>query len=97
MTRRFPVVYQQHLGFDSTPTAFLLGFGSLLIIGSIIAKSYTADNKIENTKRHHPKGVGYTAINHQMDKLRDNAFRVFPKLDEHYWEYSRQRKRHVKK
>ena len=93
MTRRFPSVEHQNLGFSAKPMMVFVGTLSLLVFGSIIARTITTDNKIENTKRHHPKGIGYTSINNQMDKLREKAYKTFPKMDEHYWEYSRQRRR----
>ena len=93
MTRRFQPQFTQNLGFSGKPMMLFIGVASTLIIGSIVARTIYADNKIENTKRHHPKGIGYTSINNQLDKKRNHAYKLFPKMDEHYWEYSRQRKR----
>ena len=95
MVRRFPVVYNERLGFEGKPMVFLIGTISLLVVGSVVARAMTSDNKIEHTKRHHPKGIGYTSINHQMDNMRDKAQTITPKLDEHYWEYSTKRRRHI--
>ena len=95
MVRRFPVIQEQHLGYEGTPLKLLIGGVSLLVIGSIIARSINSENKIENTKRHHPKGIGYTSISNQMDNLRDKAYKTHPHIQDTNYEYSKLRKRHL--
>ena len=48
MVRRFPVIRQTHLGFEGQPLRLLIGGFSLLVVGSLIARTLHSDNKIEN-------------------------------------------------
>ena len=93
--RRIASVVQTELGFEGPPTAYVcMGFVSLIGL-AVLARYVYEDNKIESSKRHHPKGIGYTSINRQKDNLRDATRKVSPNLDENYYEYSRHNpKRH---
>lgn len=88
-------IIQQSYGFQGTPMKYFLCGVALLIAGTAIARQFDVDNKIENTKRHHPKGIGYSGINHQMDLMREQTRKLVPKMDEHNWEYTSKRKRHI--
>lgn len=94
MTRRFLPQIQTELGFEGAPLTYMACGIACLVAATFIARKFSKDRKIENTKRHHPKGIGYTSINQQLDHLREITKKVSPNLDENYYEYSRQRKRH---
>ena len=93
--RRFPSTLNTELGFEGSPT-YIFCVGVVGLIGLAVAARYiTEDTTIEKSKRHHPKGLGYTTINQQKDKLRDITKKVQPNIDENYYEYSRHNpKRH---
>lgn len=66
--RRFPPNPQIELGFEGGPFVLVAaGFG-LLVAACFVARYVSDDNQFETTKRHHPKGIGYTSINKQKDK-----------------------------
>ena len=87
--RRFPTIAQNELGFEGTPVVYLC-IGIIALFGAVCgARIYSADNKIEKSKRHHPKGIGFTNINSQKEYLRNITKKFAPNLDEKYYEYSR--------
>ena len=93
MPRRFPVSLTKQHGFNGLPMRYLVcGLGLMLGIG-VLARVLTADNKLEATKRHHPKSIGYTSLNKQMDLMREATQKITPNIDEHFYEYSRARRR----
>lgn len=93
--RRFPVQVQDSYGFEGPVISGFVLIAGIVVIGSLVARSVFADNKIENTKRHHPKGIGYTSLNHQMDLLREKTKKFSPNLVENYYEHSRVRKQRI--
>ena len=87
--RRFPSVIQTHLGFEGKPM-MVACLGVAGLVGAIVlARCLYEDNKLEATKRHHPKGIGFTSMNHQKELLRKVTRKISPNLDENYYEYSR--------
>ena len=89
MTRRFPPNPTQTLGYEGTPMLMLgVAFAAILGTAYILRVSQTESN-VEISKRHHPKGVGFTGINKQIDKLHNKVKKFNPKIDENFYEYSR--------
>lgn len=94
MTRRFPSQISTNLGFEGAPLMYAAIGAAVLVGGIFIARTMNEDRKLENTKRHHPKGIGYTSINKQMDHFRNITKKVSPNIDENYYEYARKNKRY---
>ena len=88
MVRRFPSIPETSLGYEGTPFHMLMFGIGFLVVASMATRYITADNSMERTKRHHPKGIGYTSINKQKDKLHNMITKISPNLDETYYEYS---------
>ena len=87
--RRFRPVMQTELGFEGAPM-MIACLGVAGLVGTILLARYVhQDNKIESTKRHHPKGIGFTSMNAQKEHLRKITRKTSPNIDEHYYEYSR--------
>ena len=62
---------------------------------TILQLEKKSKTEIKVSTRHHAKGVGFTKMNEQFDKLRQKVSHVAPNLDESYYEYSRHNpKRH---
>ena len=95
--RRFPPQpFQIADSNDSTITMFIVA-GVALAGVVFLANIYDKNSKkeITSSKRHHAKGVGFSKMNEQFDKLRKKIRKVSPNLDESYYEYSRHNpKRH---
>ena len=87
--RRFPTIPQVELGFEGAHMTFLIGGCIFLGSAIVVARYLTEDRNIEESIKHHPKGIGYTGINKQKDFLRKMTKKISPNLDEHYYEYSR--------
>ena len=87
--RRFPTIVETDLGFEGAPMAIVCGGVAILIGAAIASRYFNEDRNIEQSKRHHPKGIGYSSINKQKDWLRNTTKKVQPNLDENYYEYSR--------
>ena len=88
MVRRFDVQMEQVA--DTSNVIFYILAGAVAIgVGSLLLREFNEDNKLEVSQRHHPKGVGFTAINKQMNHLRNITKKISPKIDENYYEYSR--------
>ena len=87
--RRFPTIMQTELGFEGAPMMVCCLGVAGLVAAIVIARYVYQDNKLESTKQHHPKGIGFTGINQQKEHLRKITRKTSPNLDEHYYEYSR--------
>ena len=87
--RRFPYIPQHKLGFEGAPIIFTC-LGVVALVGAAFAARYLGeDKKLEATKKHHPKGIGFTSMNHQKELLRKATKKIAPNLDENFYEYSR--------
>jgi hypothetical protein len=91
--RRFPTIPQEQIGFEGAPMYYMVGGVLFLVLGTLVARAVFEDNKIESTKRHHPKGIGFTGIDQQKEHKRLKAVKVSPNIDENYYEYSRKKHR----
>ena len=89
MTRRFPFRVPNVVGHNGELGYFLLGAAVLVAGAAFALRVANEDNKLETTKRHHPKGVGFTGINHQLNHMRNITKKVSPHIDKNYYEYSR--------
>ena len=88
MVRRFPVSMHQEMNMSSVMFYILAGVAAVGV-SSFILRELNEDNKLEVSQRHHPKGVGFTNINKQMQHLRNITKKIVPHIDENYYEYSR--------
>ena len=87
--RRFPPIMNKSLGFEGAPM-MIACLGVVGLIGAVVVARYVSeDNKLEATKKHHPKGIGFTAMNAQKEILRKATKKIAPNLDENFYEYSR--------
>ena len=89
MRRRFPPNIANVIGQNGELGYFLLGAAVLVAGAAFALRAAHKDNKLETTKRHHPKGVGFTGINHQLNHMRNITRKVSPNIDKNYYEYSR--------
>ena len=89
MVRRFPNQMTTNLGFEGAPMMSVCLGITAIVGGAFLSRYLFDDNKIEASKRHHPKGIGFTNINKQKELLRQKIKKFKPNLDESYYEYSR--------
>ena len=88
-----PEVIQEFTLQDGLPMKWIFTGICVLIVGSVISRAISDDKKFEVTKRHHPKAVGYTGINHQMDVMNENVMNMIPFAPANKFEYSTKRHR----
>lgn len=87
--RRFPSQPLTTLGYEGYPMMIFMGGVAALGLGIVALRLYHQDTKLENSKKHHAKGVGYSNVNKEMDHLRNITHKTSPHIDENYYEYSR--------
>ena len=85
---KFNPEYINTIGEGNELLYFIVGGAALIFAGSLVVRNMNEDRKLEVSKRHHPKGVGYTDINEQLRHMTKKQKKFVPDFGGKFYPFS---------